>query len=155
MAGDKQSFSTNQEGRFMVAMGAIIENTKTGKILLAKRHSKNSAFPDLWEDITGRMKQFEEPEEGLRREVKEETGLDITEIVKPLTVFHFFRGEEVPELEVIGMVFWVKTDQEEVTISQEHQEFRWLTPQQALELVDHPGITRDIQAFIHEKSKEN
>ena len=53
-------------------MGAIIENTETGKILLLKRGIEKDFSPEIWEYVTGRLNQFEEPLEGLRREIMEE-----------------------------------------------------------------------------------
>lgn len=44
-------------GRFMVAVGAIIENSTTGKILLLKRSEKRDFAPLIWEEINGRMHQ--------------------------------------------------------------------------------------------------
>ena len=51
-------------------------------------------FPDSWEDIGGRLGPSESPEEGLRREIFEETGIKDIEIIKPLTMFHVFRHNE-------------------------------------------------------------
>ena len=133
----------------MVAVGAIIEHTSTGKILLMKRADTATYAPGLWEDLTGRMKQFEEPEAALHREIKEETGLTVT-IVKPLKVFHLYRGEPTADNELIGIVYWCRTHSDHVTLSHEHSDYRWLTPQEALDLADHPGIQQDIHAFIQE-----
>ena len=59
----------------MVAVGAIIEHTGTGKILLLQRTKKADYSPGIWEEITGRMKQHEELEAALHREVFEEAGI--------------------------------------------------------------------------------
>ena len=80
------------KGKFMVAVAAILENHKN-EILLIKR-SSHLEFPDSWEDIGGRLNQSESPEEGLRREIFEETGIEDIEIIKPLTMFHVFRHNE-------------------------------------------------------------
>jgi len=80
------------KGKFMVAVAAILENQKD-EILLIKR-SSHMEYPDCWEDIGGRLNPSESPEEGLRREIFEETGIKDIEIVKPLTMFHVFRKNE-------------------------------------------------------------
>jgi 8-oxo-dGTP diphosphatase len=133
----------------MVAVGAVIEHEASGKILLLRRAATATYAADLWEDITGRMKQFEEPEDALRREVREECGLEV-EIVKPLTVFHLFRGERTADNELVGIIYWCKTDSDRVVLSDEHSDYLWLSPQEALELVDHPGVRGDIEAYIGE-----
>lgn len=134
----------------MVAVGAVIEHVPTGRILLMQRASTADYAPGLWEDLTGRMKQFEEPEDALRREVREETGLEI-EVVKPIKVFHLYRGERTAENELVGIVFWCTTQSDRVTLSHEHQDYRWVQPREALEIVRDPGIRYDIEAFIAER----
>ena len=140
------------EGRFMVAVGAIIEHTSSGKILLLKRSLKVDFHGGIWEEVNGRMKQFEEPESALKREVKEETGLKI-EIIKPINIFHIFRGQESKDNELVGIIYWCKSSSKKVKLSDEHIDHKWLAPKEALELVHHKGIRKDIESFMKEKSK--
>jgi 8-oxo-dGTP diphosphatase len=134
----------------MVAVGAIIEHVPTGKILLMQRAATADYRPGMWEDLTGRMKQFEEPEDALRREVHEETGLEI-EVVKPIKIFHLYRGDRAPENELVGIVYWCTAQSDRVTLSHEHDDYRWLLPHEAIALADDPGIRDDIEAFIRER----
>lgn len=39
------------EGKFMVAVGGIIEDSDSGKILLLKRSSKADFTPGIWEEV--------------------------------------------------------------------------------------------------------
>jgi len=142
---------SDKAGRFLVAVGAIIENSSTGKILLLKRSESKDFSPGIWEYVTGRLNQFEEPEDGLRREVMEETGIEV-EIVKPISVFHIFRGEKTAENELVGIMFWCKTDTENVQISDEHSDFRWVTPDEAAGIVKKPSMQEDIKAFMKERA---
>ncbi|MFA5925483.1 MAG: NUDIX domain-containing protein [Parcubacteria group bacterium] len=142
----------NKIGKFLVATGAIVENSTTGKILLLKRSGKKDYSPGIWEYTTGRLHQFEDPEDGLRREVMEETGLEV-EIVKPISIFHIFRGEKIAENELVGIMFWCKTDSEEVIVSEEHSGYAWVTAEEALKMMEKPGMKEDIRAFIKERSK--
>lgn len=141
--------ASEQEGRFMVAVGAMIEHEPSGKILLAKRVDTADYLPGIWEDIGGRIKQFEEPEDALRREVREETGLDI-EILKPLAIFHDYRGERGAENELLIITYWCKARSNQVVLSNEHSAYQWVSPQEGLELAEHIGVKRDIQALIAE-----
>jgi 8-oxo-dGTP diphosphatase len=143
--------ASEQEGRFMVAVGAMIEHEPSGKILLSKRADAADYLPGIWEDIGGRIKQFEEPEEALRREVKEETGLDI-EILKPLAVFHDYRGKRTAENELLIVTYWCKAQSNQVVLSNEHSAYQWVSPQEGLELAEHIGVRMDIQAWIAEIS---
>lgn len=133
----------------MVAVGAMIEHDPSGKILLVKRSETAYYLPGIWEDLGGRIKQFEEPEDALRREVKEETGLEI-EILKPLAIFHDYYGERTAENELLIITYWCKAKSDQVVLSDEHTEYRWVSPEEALRLAEHVGVRRDIQAFIDE-----
>jgi 8-oxo-dGTP diphosphatase len=141
------SSAADSEGRFMVAVGAVIEDEATGTILLVKRADTSDYYPGIWEDPMGRMKQFEEPEEALRREVREETGLAI-EILKPLAVVHDFRGARTAENEWVGVIFWARAASQDVVLSEEHTAYMWVAPERALEIVEHAGVRTDIEALI-------
>lgn len=66
------------EGRFQVAVGAIIQLAKIDKVLLIRRATAQYDG-GIWEVPIGRLKQFETFADGLRREVAEETGItDLT-----------------------------------------------------------------------------
>jgi 8-oxo-dGTP diphosphatase len=135
------------EGRFMVAVGALIEHPPTGTILLLKRAESADYLPGIWEDPGGRMKQFEEPEEALRREVREETGLAI-DILRPLAVVRDFRGARSAENEWVGVSFWCRAASQDVALSHEHSAYQWVAPERALQIVEHAGVRADIEALI-------
>lgn len=134
-------------------MGAIIEHPTENKILLLKRTPKADYSPGIWEEITGRLDQYEEPFDGLKREIMEEAGIEV-EIYKPLTIFHIFRGEKTAENELVGIIFHCKAKSEKVTVSEEHTGYGWYKPQEALDLVEHPGVKNDIKAYIEKKDKQ-
>jgi len=137
---------------FLVAVTAIIENNSTNKILLIRRSDTSDDFPGCWEDVGGRLMQSESPEEGLKREIKEETGISDIEIIKPLTTFHVFRhGIEKIENELIGISYWCKTNSFNVILSDEHSDFRWVLPHEASVLTDHPILKNYLQIYLEEK----
>ncbi len=55
---------------------AIIENSK-GQILLGLKKQKRGVFPGTWHNLGGGVEEGETLEQALRREVKEESGLEI------------------------------------------------------------------------------
>jgi len=57
------------------------------------------------------------------------------------------RGERAAENEVRAVVFAVSTDQVRITPSEEHTSYKWLTADEAIALVEHPGIKRDLKRF--------
>lgn len=61
--------------RPLLVTGAIIP--KDGRILVAQRHSTSRFEPDKWEFPGGKVDFSEHPEEALKRELKEEMGIEI------------------------------------------------------------------------------
>lgn len=145
---DNDSTKQNPVGRFMVAVGALITN-QNGEILLCKRNIKLDWRPGEWEIMYGRIAQHEDPQDGLSREVKEELGIEIT-IGKPLRVWHVYRGHDKTAYnDLIGITFLVKTISATVKLSNEHEDYRWVTPAEALNLVKVEGIRQDLKAYLN------
>jgi 8-oxo-dGTP diphosphatase len=70
----------------MVAVGAVIEDDK-GRILLVKHKPERGGFwQRKWIFPGGQLELGETLTDGTKREIKEETGLEI-ELVKPLPAF--------------------------------------------------------------------
>ena len=132
----------------MVAAGAVIELGTTGTILILQRNKNLDWQPGEWEIPYGRLSQFEDAETGLRREMKEELGLKDLEIVNILTVWHIFRGSKKAENELIGITYHCRTNQATIQMSDEHEQYQWVTPKEALTLIKVEGIRRDIEHFI-------
>jgi 8-oxo-dGTP diphosphatase len=137
-------------GRFYFAVGAILENNK--KILMMKRSARDKISPSEWHAITGGVNQFESPQHALLREIKEETGIADVKIIKPIDTFHFFVGERIAKNEVIGIVYWCKTRSKKVILSEEHDDFVWVTPKDAIKLTTHVGVKSNIKAYIRESA---
>jgi 8-oxo-dGTP diphosphatase len=87
--------------RIRVAVGAIIEDDK-GRILLVKhRQERGGYWQGKWICPGGELDFGEEIREGIRREVKEETSLEV-ELVTPLVPFdRIVKVEEGTGLHVI------------------------------------------------------
>jgi 8-oxo-dGTP diphosphatase len=148
MQPNNSSTSQNPVGRFMVAVGAVIEHTPTGKILVIQRSADQDWHGGEWEIDYGRIDQFEDPIDGLKRELKEETGLTDLTIGSILSVWHILRGtEKLPENDLIGITYACSTNSDQILLSSEHSAYKWVTPEEALGLVTIPGIQRDIKLF--------
>jgi len=141
----------SKEGRIYIGIGAIIENTMTGKILLLRRSGKVEFAKNIWDDVGGRMRPFETPEETLRREVYEETGITELEIIKPIDVSNYYRGERTAENQMIVITYWCKTASLNVKLSAEHDQYKWLSPEEALALINDFSLKNNVKKFIQEK----
>jgi 8-oxo-dGTP diphosphatase len=127
-------------GRFLAGIGALIWDPEEDKYLLLRRSSEKDFAPNAWECVTGRVDQGEGFEKALHREVREEIGVE----VRPLFLIgttHFFRGEPRPENELVGLVYCCsledeRIDKEEIRLSAEHAEYRWVSAYQARDFLD-------------------
>lgn len=114
---------------FYVGVGAVIE--KNNQILVLKRSPEKDFAPNTWEVVTGRLEHEEEPEKGILREVLEEVKLEV-DIILPVHTGFFYRGGK--EFPMVFIVFWCKYLSGDVELSWEHNEYKWITLEEALEL---------------------
>ncbi len=98
---------------------------KDKKILLLKR-SESESSPGVWSVPGGKLEPAENPFNGLRREVAEETALEI-EILNPLRIHHFDMEGRVITL----ISFHCDYAGGEVTLNEEHDEFKWASIEEA------------------------
>lgn len=107
----------------IIVAGAVFHQ---GKVLIIQRGADEEAFPDFWELPGGKREIFENSQNALVREVKEETGLDV-EPVRPLSVFEF-KVEKTKEFrDFTQITFLCKLiGKSGVELSGEHQNYAWI-----------------------------
>ncbi|NHJ86571.1 MAG: NUDIX domain-containing protein [Asgard group archaeon] len=113
--------------QFYVGVGAIIE--KDGKFLVLRRSAEKDYAADTWEVVTGRLEEDEDPKEGLLREVKEETNLEV-EILMPIDTGFFYRGGK--EYPMVFVLYWCRYLSGEIKTSWEHSKYKWITLDEAI-----------------------
>lgn len=94
------------------------------KVLVLKR--KNG----LWEFPGGGVDWGEDPQKAALREAKEETGLDVKN-VSFVTVTSATYEKDGNDKHSVYVVYKGDADSEDVTLSEEHKEYRWLTMTEA------------------------
>jgi 8-oxo-dGTP diphosphatase len=98
---------------------ALIE--KEGKILIARR-KKEDSLKGKWEFPGGKVEEDETPEEALKREIREELGIEVRiGDMRATTTYDY--GHMTVEL----MVYQVYPLAGEMTLI-DHEEFRWVPP---------------------------
>ncbi len=109
-----------------VAVGAFIQNSKK-EFLVVKRSDSDEYMAGKWE-LPGGGIEDEEPQEGLTREVKEETGLDILAL-KPLSVDAYIYDKGLEPIQRIEITFLCSIKAtEKIHLSPEHSAYQWITP---------------------------
>jgi 8-oxo-dGTP diphosphatase len=122
-------------GHFLAGIAALVWSPTTRQYLLLRRSENKDFAGGVWECVTGRLNQGEGFEDALQREVREELGVTVR-ILQILGTTHFYRGAPSPANELVGVVYLCTLDDPgSVTISPEHNEFRWLSPEDALSLL--------------------
>jgi 8-oxo-dGTP diphosphatase len=111
--------------RQRVACKAVIRHGSKILILREAATNKDGTNVGRYQLPGGRIEPGEPYIDGLNREVMEETGLQV-EVGKPIAVGEWFpviRGEKN---QIVAIFFDCNTDSTAVTLSDEHDEYRWI-----------------------------
>jgi len=128
--------------RYLLAVKGIIRRND-GRILVLKRSSKDDHKPGVWETVGGGMDEEEAPQVELRREVLEETGLEV-DVREPFNVFTF--RKDTGEFKV-GITFLCKYLGGEVVLSDEHTDYRWIDPKEFADMDSIPSLHAEIARY--------
>ncbi|MFA6306328.1 MAG: nucleotide exchange factor GrpE [Patescibacteria group bacterium] len=138
----------------ITGVSAFIFN-KDGKLLL----TRSPKWGNLWVVPGGKVDFGESMEQTLKREMKEELNLDISNI-EYLTTIELNRTEERPNLHMVVNEFIATADDDDVKLNDEHSEFDWRKPEEWFKEKDVYPATREIigyylNEFLPKKDCEN
>lgn len=111
----------------MQVQKAIIR--KDDKYLILLRSPKSNPFPEHWDFPGGKLESGESPSDGIIREAKEETRLDI---IPDRVVFEY--EMTINNRPVKFFVYSIKSFSGQVALSYEHSAFKWATKDEILAL---------------------
>ncbi len=127
--------------KHIVAITALIKNKAKDKFLIIKRHKNEIAFPGKWAFPGGKVERGQTVLETLKREVLEEVGLEIGDYKKYLEDYTFVRPDGH---NVVGFCFEVIAKSENVKISKDFEDFKWIKPEE-LSSFDHiEGMEEEV-----------
>lgn len=103
-----------------IAVKGIIYNKKLNRILLIQRSNDDPTGANTWESAGGCIENGEKPEDAIRREIREETG--ITEITVKNVAYVTLLNSYKP---ILIIAYTCESQTETVILSNEHQAFVW------------------------------
>lgn len=136
----------------IVAVGGIVENEQ-GEILLVKTRDGGWVFPG------GQVEVGENLMDGLTREVKEESGIDIAishliGVYSNTSTYKWHDGiTDVPTKVMLD--FYCTPVGGELTTSEETSESKWVRKSEVLNLITAPAIRTRYQAYLDFDGKVN
>ena len=133
--------------RIVLIVRGILENDK-GELLLIKRSDKDSWKPGFWEFPGGKLDPGQDVYIAFEREVLEETGLS----VKPIKPLFFVDSYINPRYKYPGLPFVMIIGKGivsggKITLSDDHSDFKWLKPEEALKLDITPETKKALPVF--------
>lgn len=122
------------------------EKNEKIEFLLLKRSPKQY-YPNLWQMVSGKIKENETAYNAALREIKEETGLTPEKFWVAPTVNSFYAQDK--DYICLLPVFAAKVKFEsEVKISEEHTEYKWLNPEEAKKILAWDGQRKSIDVIV-------
>jgi dATP pyrophosphohydrolase len=116
------------------------------EFLLLKR-SPEQYYPNLWQMVSGKIKENEKAYQAAIREIKEETNLKIEKLWVVPTVNSFYAADG--DYICLLPVFAAKVDYfSEARLSPEHVEFKWLSPEEAKSYLAWDGQRKSIDVIV-------
>jgi len=127
------SVTVSETTYYVVAVAAII--VREGRVLAMRRAAHKDAGAGLWETLSGRVDEGEEPLATVKREIVEECALTVHVDPRPLTAYSAQRAGK-PMIVIVYRADYVAG---EVVRSDEHDDHAWLTPD---EFAERSGLTK-------------
>ena len=137
------------EEKFPVVVAGIVTNN--GDVLIGKKESvEDHPISDQWHFPGGHLDEDEDVKEAVRREIEEETGLE----VKVHQLVDVYRGE----VGIVRVLFHCESEDRSVTPKDDLQDVKWVEPEALSEnLGDYDSSIleerEEIQNFIEKLKK--
>ena len=107
-------------------VAAVIQDNKTPSMILISKRSQNAHQGGLWEFPGGKVDPSETAYRALKRELKEELGIEITSAEPLMQLHHDYQDKK------IFLDMWTVTDFNGEARGMEGQECRWVLLQDLL-----------------------
>jgi phosphoglycolate phosphatase len=122
-------FDRRKADRPIATVGALIHDG-AGNVLMIRTHK----WSDLWGIPGGKIERGESSEAALRREIREETGLEISDIRFVMNQDCIDSPEFIRPEHFILLNYLAKASSRDVTLNDEAEHFRWVSLDEAFKL---------------------
>ncbi len=139
-------FDRRKADRPIATVGALIHDG-AGKLLMIRTHK----WSDLWGIPGGKIERGESSENALKREIREETALEISDILFVMNQDCIDSPEFIRPEHFILLNYLAKASSHEVTLNDEAEDFRWVNIDDALNLNLNTATKILLQRVIDEK----
>ena len=123
----------------------VYRKAEDGLLFLILKRAETKMYEHLWQGVAGKIEAGETAPQAAIRELDEETGL------KPKHMFiadHISRFYEAHDDRInLVPVFGIEVDSDDVTLSEEHCDYKWVTLDEALEHLVWRGQKKGIQVI--------
>ena len=102
----------------------------------------------VWEYPQGTREVNEDPLETLKREVAEETNIKNFRLVKDFCKKTYYRFSRDKELFDKTVTYFLGMTNEEVKLSEEHEQYRWCSFEEANRLFRHENHKKVLEAVV-------
>jgi mutator protein MutT len=110
--------SSKKDNKKIMVVGLVVIFNNEGKILVVRRSNNTNWCAGCWAIVGGKIEKGEIPDEGMIREVQEETGIKLDKYkLKKL----------IKDNNIIEYLYIGKVENDFVELNNEHTEYRWVT----------------------------
>jgi dihydroneopterin triphosphate diphosphatase len=114
------------------------------EFLLLKR-SKDTAYAETWQGVTGKIENSELPYQTALRELIEETGLNAEKLWTIDKVNTFYEAKK--DIMNLIPVFGVTVNSKNVILSREHSEYKWCDINETVKLITWDQQKKGVKIF--------
>lgn len=116
--------------------------TDDGILFLLLKRAKTKMYEHLWQGVAGKIEKGEKSWETAKRELLEETGLIPKKMFIADHVSKFYEAKD-DRINFVP-VFGIEVNTKEVVLSDEHCDYKWVTIEEALDLLVWTGQKQAI-----------
>lgn len=131
----------------------VLFDENTGNILVIRRSNTDNRRPGQWDIPGGTVEENETLEMAAIRECKEEVGINLKELDLKLffTDRDIFNQEDGQSLMVNWLVYYCPIIEQQVSLSFEHDQYRWVSTKKAPLLMTYQRYKDVLSIFAESK----